>query len=437
MTAPAQPARPPVLLTMGSYPPTLAAIRCLGRAGVPVTLAEWRRFVPARWSRFVTRRVACPDLEARPDDYLAWLLEFGAREPGHVLLASSDDLAWLYARHREALSRHFTVGVPGLESIYALVNKVRLQEACAEVRIDVPRSWFAEGRAALAALAGEVAYPVVVKPQTQVFLWPHQKGRVVRSAEALPALYDDFLACTHHHPSLTAQDPGVDRPMLQAFEEGAAAGIYNLAGYAGPEGLSVVLASRKILQRPRLLGVGLVFEEAEVRPELVEPLLALFRKVGYQGVFEVEYLEAGARRLLIDVNPRFYGEMAFEVARGAPLPWLAYLGALAEASGDRTALALAVAEARRAVATAALPGSGRIYRHWCMLELHFLLLRLAGRMRSEERGRWRAWLAARRDRTLDAVYDADDRWPWLVDALDVLCQPVRHPRATWRQAREV
>jgi hypothetical protein len=174
--------------------------------------------------------------------------------------------------------------------------------------------------------------------------------------------------------------------------------------------------------------IGLIFEEAPVRQALVGPLLALFKKVGYHGVFEVEYLEAGEQRLLIDANPRFYGEMAFEVARGLPLPLLSYLDAV----GDRPALAAAMAEARQALSR----GGGRVYRHWIQLRIYLLLLRAVGRMSGEECGRWNRWLAERKDRTIDAVNDGRDPWPSVVDAVTALFHSLRHPRSTWRQARE-
>jgi len=194
------------------------------------------------------------------------------------------------------------------------------------------------------------------------------------------------------------------------------------------DGSAVVAASRKVLQRPRLLGIGLIFEEAPVRQELVGPLLALFERVGYHGVFEVEYLEAGEQRLLIDVNPRFYGEMAFEVARGLPLPLLSYLDAV----GDRPALAEAMAAARQALS----PGSGRVYSHWIQLRIYLFLLRAVGRMTGEECRRWDRWMAGRKARTFDAVHDREDPWPAVVDTVTALFHSVRHPRSTWRQARE-
>src|SRR5882672_9837994 len=100
------PGERPVLLPMASYHGTLAAVRCLGAAGVRVTLAESSPLVPAVWSRFAARRVRSPSPED-PPSFLQWLMDFGAREPGHVLHPTSDDVAWLYARHRDELAKHF------------------------------------------------------------------------------------------------------------------------------------------------------------------------------------------------------------------------------------------------------------------------------------------------------------------------------------------
>src|SRR3954467_2948811 len=106
MMTPRFPGERPVLLPIASYHGTLAAVRSLGAAGGHVTLAETSRLVPAVWSRFAARRVSSPDPEDAPK-FIDWLLDFGAREPGHVLYPTSDDIAWLYAVHREQLAKHF------------------------------------------------------------------------------------------------------------------------------------------------------------------------------------------------------------------------------------------------------------------------------------------------------------------------------------------
>jgi hypothetical protein len=82
-----------------------------------------------------------------------------------------------------------------------------------------------------------------------------------------------------------------------------------------------------MLQRPRCLGPGIVFEEAPIPASVVSGLERLLRHVGYFGVFDTEFVLDGDRVMLIDINLRLYNHMAFEIDRGLPLAWLAYLGA--------------------------------------------------------------------------------------------------------------
>src|SRR5581483_5333499 len=130
--------RPPALLMVADYHGTLAAVRSLGRAGIPVTVADWRRLVPARWSRYAVRTVTTPPLDSGGTAFVDWLLDFGAKSPGHVLLATTDDLAWLFARHRNELARNFRLDSPPLDAVYTLLNKWQLREACAAEGIGVP-----------------------------------------------------------------------------------------------------------------------------------------------------------------------------------------------------------------------------------------------------------------------------------------------------------
>ena len=65
--------------------------------------------------------------------FVAWLLEFGASNPGHVLFPASDELVWIFAEHKDALSKDFHLAVPSLDTVYRILNKRRLHEACAKV----------------------------------------------------------------------------------------------------------------------------------------------------------------------------------------------------------------------------------------------------------------------------------------------------------------
>ncbi len=420
-------ARPGVLLTMGAYNGTLAALRSLACAGVEVVVADGQRWAPARWSRLVTRCLVCPSVEREPDAFLAFLLRLGAREPGRVLYPSSDDTAWLVSRHRAALERFYRVPAPAFEVTYSLLNKWRLYQACRQVGLAAPLTWLPRSEAEVEALAREAPFPLLLKPQTQAMLQPHQKGRVAERPSALLAQWRDLIARTRHPRAVVAADSQVGLPLVQQLHTHHT-DLYSLSGFRSPDGAHfVVEASRKLLQWPPRLGVGLCFEEDSVIPALAEGLGRLCRHLGYFGAFEAEFVEVDGRHLLIDFNPRFYGQMGFDVARGLDLPLLVYLLALDE----REALARQMEVARGA---AAHEGG----RGWCNrveLELSLPLLLLAGRIDLPEARRWHGWLRWHKGRLADAVLDTEDVMPGAVDLLTAIGGRLRHARSTWRLAR--
>jgi hypothetical protein len=198
--------------------------------------------------------------------------------------------------------------------------------------------------------------------------------------------------------------------------------IYTVDGFADRSGeVFTTLGCTKLLQWPRGSGSGVVFEETPVDAAASAGLRRLFGSVGYFGIFDAEFLEDGGRLLLIDVNPRLYNHMDFEVKRGLPLAWLAYLGALEE----RETLEAAV---RAAPGPAAAPGRGRAYVHglptWLMLRFQ----RLSGAMSRAEVRAWRRWLAERDEPTRDPTTWPGDPGPVLGDALHLLRTGLRHPR---------
>jgi predicted ATP-grasp superfamily ATP-dependent carboligase len=417
------PARPPVLLTVGQYYGTLAAARCLGRAGIPVTLAEPHLLAPARWSRFVTRRVRCPEvLDA--EAFLAWLFAFGAASPGHVLLPCSDDVAWLVAENHRALSANFRLPPSSLAALDALLDKRSLGEHSRAVGLDVPETWFPRSEAEAAAIGAREGFPLLVKPRTQVLLETHGKGALVEGPSELRPRLREFEANERYGRRILRLHPDVRWPMLQRFYPGAQQSISGLSGYVDGRGEVVaVRASRKIFQRPRKLGVGLCFEEAAVEDGLVQGIGALCRRVGYQGVFEVEFVDAGSRRLLIDFNPRFYGQLAFDVERGMPLPRFA----CADALGDHAALAALADEAQEKSA----PGA-HVYCHHFLFDLMLRAQQIAGHGTGGEEERWRRWWAEHRDSAVDPVADPDDPAPWRADVAGHLAGFARHPRSSFR-----
>jgi D-aspartate ligase len=415
--------RPPALLTMPTYGGTLAAVRALGTHGVPVTVAGSEWLAPSRWSRRVVRTVHSPP-PRQERAFVDWLLAFGEASPGHFLYPTSDDLAWVLARHAPALKRSFLLFQPSLETVVTLLDKKRLHAACARAGLATLPTWFPESVEDVVRLAPEIPRPLLIKPRTQVFLASENHGRTVQSGDDLVSIYRGWLEHDRYLPGVEEDFGPLAAPMLQAFAPDSA-GVYSLSGFADVDGTVLgARAARKVLQRPLRVGIGVCFEDAPVDRTTLERLELLCRQVGYFGVFEAEFLMHEGQAHLIDFNPRFYGQMHFDCARGLPLPVMAYLAA----QGRRDEL-LALARGARTV-----DSSGYRYGSRFGHALWFSLRRLAGTTSAGEARRWREWYRADPERLVDAAADEDDRIPGLVHAATELWSAARHPRAYLRRS---
>src|SRR5450755_2287847 len=167
-----------MLLCDAGYYGTLAAARCLGRAGVPVVVAAPSRLAPVRFSRHVTRGHVCPAVN-RVDRFVEWLEELGAREGEHVIYPTSDEVAYVLSAHKDVLSKHFTLFQPGLETILRVLDKKSLLEEARKAGFDVPETWSPEGPLDFERALRTAEGPLMIKPRTQIFSLTHRKGVVV------------------------------------------------------------------------------------------------------------------------------------------------------------------------------------------------------------------------------------------------------------------
>jgi D-aspartate ligase len=410
----------PTLLTVADYCGTLAAARLLGDMGSRVTVADPNFMGPASWSRRVSRRLRCPAY-AHIDRLIEWLLGFGAAEPGHVLYPTCDEYAWLIALHAEELGRHFRIYSPATEVIEALLDKRSLQELCTAVGIETPASWYPDGEHDLATIAAGASFPLLIKQRTQILSTSHTKGMLVPSPAELPGLYRDFARGNSFDAALLARRPGVALPLLQAYFPEASDGSLLVAGFIDRSGeLFVARASNKLLQIPPRLGIALCLEPAPLPPDLADRIARLCRTAGYFGVFQMEFIRTQGRHLLIDFNPRYYHHLAFETARGMPLPLMAYLAAC----GRNDELAQEV----RSAVVAPDPIPGPLFTHQTQLRAVLTLRRLSGRISRDEAAAWRARCGTG---AVDAVRDPTDAAPALFDSLLLAADWGRSPISTY------
>ena len=414
----------PAFLANSGFYGTLAAARFYGENGVPVYLADDDLFGVARWSRHVTRRLKSPRL-SETSRFVEWLLEIGAREPGIVLYPTSDDAAFLYSLHRDELSKHYRMLSPSVDVLLEVLDKKKLYAHAQSVGLEVPRTWFPESEADVRRIAREAPMLLLVKPRTQVLVASPDKGVVVDDRDALAARWSAFVRERRHHEALRARVPDAEVAMLQEYLPEAAGNITVLAAFLSEDRKHFAArAAVKLMQRPRNLGIGLCFEAAPLPPELADAARRLAIASGYHGLFQLELVRVGDRHMLIDFNPRFYNQLAFDIARGLPLPMIVH----AAARGDHAEAARLVEGARTQT-----PDDELVFCNAFGFEVLVGAQRIAGTMSASEASRWRSWRASHRARSIDPTRTPDDGLPGIMDACAQLYGYARHPRAFLRR----
>jgi predicted ATP-grasp superfamily ATP-dependent carboligase len=423
---------PGQLLADAHYYGTLAAVRDLGRSGVPVALAAHVPHSNAAASRHCGRVWASPPTRAMAP-FLQWLIDVGQREPGLVLHPTSDDLAWLMAAHHDRLAPHFRLFQPPASAVYALLDKAQLYAHAAAAGVPTPGQFAPttadEVQALGHQLAREGGFPVIVKPRTQCGMTNNVKGLIAHTPAELVQHVRQFQVAFPYEDAFLALAPADIRwPLVQTYLPDAQQHTCSVSGFVDAIGrLQAVRASVKVFQKPVKIGIGIAFEGLAVPPELARHVQALATATGFVGAFEAEFIhvQATGERLLMDFNPRFYGQMHFDICRGMALPRMVH----ASACGDAAGLQRLIDTAR---STQLEQGAER--QRYCNRWMFNTLLwaqRAKGALSAERHAHWRRWM--NEGELFDFVADPKDPAPYRNDQFNYLRHWARHPRASFRQ----
>lgn len=327
-----------VLFASASAGGTIAAVRYMGGRGYDVGVLARGRLSPAAWSRSVSRTYAVPT-ENNSALFLSRLQQIGACHPGQILVPTSDETAWLYARHAESLSSHFHTDAPPLGVLRRILDKKLFAEAATAAGLTTLPMWDPQGIDELTALAPALPYPVLIKPRTHVHRLHNDKGVVVKSPPELLSEYQRFVEREYVHLADNPHMPDARRPIVQQFVDIAEEGVQSISGFIDRSGeLFVTRRSTKVFLRSYPVGVGVCYEALPADPPLSACVRLLCRELGYHGIFEVEFVRHGDGWAVIDFNPRLFNQMGMDLYRGMPLPLFTCLAATGEVGQLREAV---------------------------------------------------------------------------------------------------
>jgi predicted ATP-grasp superfamily ATP-dependent carboligase len=305
--------RVPAIVLGGSHG-ALSVARCLGRRGIPVHAVN-RADSPVLASRHVRPE---PIESGAPfaEGAIARLHELAARGlAGSVLLAASDEGIELLLAHRDELAGRFRLDLCAPDAQRRMLDKRLTYEAAREAGVACPRFWVVGSREELARIAGELVYPLLVKPRLshvfqQLFRAKFLVANGPQELSAALAVAEQAGVAT----VLMEKIPGPDDLLCSYYT------------YLDERGEPLFDFTKRIVRRqPPNMGLA-CYHVSDHVAGVREPALRLFRQVGLRGLANVEFKRDPRDGVLklIECNARFTAANALVERAGLDLASLVY-----------------------------------------------------------------------------------------------------------------
>jgi predicted ATP-grasp superfamily ATP-dependent carboligase len=304
-------------VVLGMFETGLAVGRSLGRAGIKVIGLDVVRKVGFH-SRYIDASV-CPHPFEREEDFIAFLLQLGARETIRpILFVTSDEFLLPVSRNREHLEKYFLMNLPDPQIIECITDKFKQYKLALDAGVPVPQTFIAGDMEELLKIMDCIPFPAFVKGN-EVTSWRRKMGDIFKGY--VVSTKEDLL-----NTFRLIFDRGEDG-LVQEIIPGPDTNHFKVSCYVSRNG-EVLLAFglQKIRQQPMGFGFGCLVQSVEY-PQLLTLGKEFFLKIGYRGVGSAEFKLDGrdGTLKLIELNPRYWQQNSLAEKCGMNFPLIDYL----------------------------------------------------------------------------------------------------------------
>ncbi|HST26340.1 MAG TPA: ATP-grasp domain-containing protein, partial [Gaiellaceae bacterium] len=252
-------------------------------------------------SRATAGTVPIPDPGPDPEGFVAALAEAAGRLRVAAVLPGTETSLTVLAGREADFPDSVVLGVPPRDVVERAIDKSLLAELAAGAGLKVP-----ETRTVGRGGVDGVSFPAVVKPVTSS----------VRVGEIMQLGWVRRIDSAAELQAQLEAMPG-DSLIVQPFLDGA---LSAACGVFWDGRLLCVEHQTAIRIWPPVIGVSSYAETVPRDPELEERIAALLTAIGWNGIFELQFIRRPEGDYVIDLNTRFYGSLALAVASGLNLP---------------------------------------------------------------------------------------------------------------------
>jgi D-aspartate ligase len=311
------PVLPAVALFDNNWAPTMTFAYSLGRRGVPLHVYGSGA---SGWSRYCTERRNCPPPE-NTAVFLPWLRDLLRTGEITRIAPTTDLIAYYCSLLRDEFPAAVQRAIAPLPEIENALIKSRFCAACDAVGQPFPQVRTPDSLEAAVSAAQELGYPLILKPKSHLAVGTAERGGLIHDEAELRAEFHEY-SITPGQESLAARYPELRWPLLQRYIPSARSRVYSLTGIKDCDGGILTAAlSYKSKQWPPDIGTSIA-QLSHVDESIMKAALPVVDQLVSRGLFELELVVGDSQLLAIDWNPRAYGFIKLDVARGHDLPWL-------------------------------------------------------------------------------------------------------------------
>lgn len=249
---------------------TLGQVRCFGEIGIrPIIIWATPSVYTPAFSRYVGRFFQVSDPE---EGVRLMLSQFGNKGRRYVVSTDSDHVMSILDREYDSLSGSFcffNAGGPGRLSRY--LEKYEQCSLAGELGFRVPKTW----KVRSGMIPGDLSFPVFAKAADSFDYHWKDLARIIRSREELTAYYDSL--------------PPVE-VLLQEFIEKKNELAVEGVSFQGGKELYLPIQGEYIRLPKDGFGTYKRNEAYKAGEELKENIRKMMSRIGYSGVFEMEFL---------------------------------------------------------------------------------------------------------------------------------------------------
>lgn len=303
-----------VFVTDGKQRSTLAVVRSLGRAGIPVTVGAAASASLAGCSRYCAGTARYPSPVDDTEGFCEFLRQQMSGGQYKVLLPMTDVTVALAAGMHAELDPLVALPIPGAAQVRQAQDKREVLLLAQRLGVPCPRTFMLDEQERLQDAVEKAAFPVVIKPRF---------SRLMRDGRWVSGGVDYACDARELATKYDKAHGEIPFPLVQEKIQGEGRGVFLLL-WDGK--LKAAFCHRRLREKPPWGGVSVYCESLPLDQELVEKSVALLRAIGWQGVAMVEFkLDQGdGLAKLMEVNGRFWGSLQLAIDAGMNFPLLLY-----------------------------------------------------------------------------------------------------------------